>query len=569
MFPDRLDHCFVEDAVIIQDQVVQNPKYMLVGEAPGRDEEREGKPFVGRAGQQLNRLLAATGISREECYITNVTDERPPKNDFGVYYKNKKRSEPTEYLLGLWSTLKRKIDDRHPKVVICLGNEALQGVRGFKGIEARRGSIYSHNDIPVISTFHPSAIVRGGGTSHWYTPAAIHDLWRAKSLAEGRIKACYPSHRIVTRSAQLDSWLGSVAQSTAMCAFDIETTRLGGDAIRCIGFSCSSDEAIVVPFEQAPFDALEMLGVLRKWMTCNQIGWIGQNAYNFDIPTIKRLWGFDEVKNFVFDTMVAHHVLYPEFPHDLATIASFYTMIPYWKDQSNVDLYKYNAYDAVATWTAAREMTKELKDRKIWDLYAHYYQPLLKPLSMITMQGMRIDKEYQQKLKEELKNEAKTLQEELDTLYRQYTNTHSLELRLRRLQRLSEGGRKTVRWSNQRTGKRTRRRIVAQIGTIEKKLDRKKHLNVRSSKELAYFLYITLDLPSKTRNGRLTTDVTALNQLYIKTQHPFLKTMITLRHKRNMLSRWGNLKTDENGLIGTTYSFAETGRLRSGRYEAK
>jgi DNA polymerase len=552
----------------VEDQVVKNPTFMLVGEAPGREEDKTGKPFQGRSGDQLNRLLTAAGIIREECYITNVIDERPAKNDFSIFYQDSQRKVPTETLHYLCVDLRAKISEVKPKVVVALGNESMRAIVGTRGVEARRGSIYYCGDIPVIPTFHPSAILRGGGTSHWYTPAAIHDLLRAKAVAKGEAKACHPEYRVVTNPVELDEYFHEIALAEECCAFDIETTSRGGEAIRCIGFSASPGEAVVVNFEDLNPKALDLLAVIRKHMTAGAIGWIGQNAYNFDIPMIKKLWGF-EVVNFVMDTMVAHHCLYPEFPHDLATIASFYTTIPYWKDTSEENLHKYNAYDACATFTAAKAMWKELWERGWEDLYRTYYQELLTPLSKMTMRGMRIDQEYQQKLKEELKGEAKELQKALDEIYGEHTNTVALERRLRRFSLLADAGRKTVKLPNKKTGKFTRKRVSSQVTAIAKEIKKKGSLNVRSTKDLAHFLYNVLKLPKKTKQGKVTTDVTALNQLFIKTHHPFLKTMITLRTTRNMLSRWGNIKTDEHGLIGTTYSFADTGRLRSGKFEAK
>lgn len=552
--------------MIVEDQIVNNPTYMLIGEAPGSEEERLGQPFVGRSGRQLTKLLLTAGIFREGCYITNVVNERPPKNDFGIYYQDAAQRTPTDNLLQAWRTLAEKIESVKPKVVIGFGGEALRALTGLKGIEAHRGSIYYRKNIPIVCTFHPAAILRGGGTSYWYAPAAIHDMQRAKMVVTQGLKPLSPKLRLVTNPAELDNYLGTVSQTTTLCAFDIETEYKGGEWIKCIGFSDSPQEGVVVPFANDVLqNQLELLQVIKKWMTLDQIEWIGQNAYNFDIPTIKRVWGFD-VKGFAYDTMVMHHVLYPEFPHDLATISSFYSLIPYWKDTSEENLYQYNCNDAVSTFIDMQGMWEEMKKRGFDKLYTEYYQPLLLPLQLMTIRGMRIDRDYQKTLREELKSEIKTLQRDLDASivrYRGLGTTIAYDRRLQRCNALIAGGRKTVRLCGKR------KRLTSYCKQLLAKIAKEKTLNVRSTKDLAHFLYTVLALPVKTKKGKVTTDETALNQLYIKTQHPFLKTMLQLRNRRNMLSRWGNLKTDSNGLIGTTYSFAETGRLRSGRFEAK
>jgi len=557
-----------EVAMYVEDQVRENPKVMLVGDAPDWREVKERRPFVGKSGEQLTKLLNVAEINREECYLTNVINECPPKNDYGVYYRDRQRREPLPSLVDAWGRLREKIQRYRPSVVVVLGEEALRAICGQRGIEKRRGSIYSHSGVSVVPTFHPKMIIRGGGTSHWYTPAAIHDLLRARLVAEGRLIPTEPKYRLITNPREMDTFFEHVSKRSGVCAFDIETTRVGGDMIRCIGFAVDEKYGLVVNFEDPSIPHLEIMHVIRKWMMSGQIKWVGQNAYNFDIPYIRKTWGF-ELKGYYADTMVMHHVLYPEFPHDLASISSFYSTIPYWKDTSEENLYKYNAFDVCATFSAWSGMDQELEKSGLRDLYYSYYQPLLSPLTHITIQGMKIDKEYQKKLKGDLRAETKTLQKELDEIYTEHTNTAALERRLSRVRKCIEGGRKTVKLPQKKSGKITRKRLSSLEKTIEKEIKKKGSLNVRSTKDLAHFLYSVLGLPKKTKQGRVTTDVTALNQLFIKTRHPFLKTMIKLRHKRNMMSRWGNLKTDENDLIGTTYSFAETGRLKSGKFNAK
>lgn len=553
---------------MVEDQIVQNPKIMLVGEAPEANEEREGRPFVGKSGEQLTKLLNVAEINREECYITYVIDQCPPKNDYGVYYRDRQRREPLPELVEAWNRLREKIQRYRPGVVVVLGEEAMRAVCGQRSIVSRRGSIYSYSGIPIVPTFSPKSIIFGGGTSHWYTPAAIHDLIRARLVSKNKLTPTLPEYRLISNPREMDMFFEGVSKRHGVCSFDIETTQMGGDTIRCIGFAEDDKRAVVANFEDPTIPYLEILQVIRKWMTSGLIKWVGQNAYNFDIPYIKKTWGF-EVRGFFADTMVMHHVLYPEFPHDLASISSFYSTVPYWKDTSEENLYKYNAYDVCATFSAWRGMDQEMAKCGMKELYYTYYQPLLTPLCHITMRGMRIDKEYQRQLKRELREEITGLQKDLDKTYVGYTNTDELMRKKLRVCRLIEGGRKTVKLPNKKLGKFQRKRLSSLRDAIEKEIKKKGSLNVRSTKDLAHFLYSVLGLPKKTKKGRVTTDVTALNQLFIKTQHPFLKTMIKLRTKKNMLSRWGMLKTDENDLIGTTYSFAETGRLKSGKFKAK
>lgn len=122
----------------------------LVGEAPGKDEDVSGRPFVGRAGRILDAALAAAGLPRESVFITNVVKCRPPGN------RRPKRDEASacrSYLMGQIACVR-------PRVVVTLGATALRGVLG-PGHELRRdrGKELALGDVPVIATYHPAAVL--------------------------------------------------------------------------------------------------------------------------------------------------------------------------------------------------------------------------------------------------------------------------------------------------------------------------------------------------------------------------------------------------------------------------
>jgi len=96
----------------------------IVGEAPGGDEEREGLPFVGSSGRLLNSMLNAVGIDRRACYILNVMDIRPPRNDFSTFYSDgKTKRDPSERLIKGRGLLRERLSKANPNVIIALGNE--------------------------------------------------------------------------------------------------------------------------------------------------------------------------------------------------------------------------------------------------------------------------------------------------------------------------------------------------------------------------------------------------------------------------------------------------------------
>ena len=550
----------------VSDQVVQGAKYMIVGEAPGAEEERAGKPFVGMAGGQLDKMLRTAGINREECWITNVVSERPAKNNFGVYYYDSQRNKPKPELEEAWGELRNKVTLAGAKVVICLGGEAMKGVLGLSGIEARRGSVYKVGRSLVVPTFHPSAVLRGGVTGAWYLPASVMDFRKAVRVAgvEG-FEPLNPVVKLVSSPEEIDAYLGEDCGREV--AFDIETTMQGGEGIRCIGFCAEDLKARVVPIEQLTFNTqLRFLSVFKKWMESGQVRWVAQNG-QFDINMIKRLWNIS-LEGFYFDTMVAHHVLMPEFPHSLATLTSIYTDIPYYKDTSSSNLYRYNGLDAVSTYLVSQAELCELSQRGLEGYYFQYAHRLFKPLREMALRGIKVDEEYQRGFKNELKKEIGALQRELDKTFEAHSGRVDYRLRLQRLSALKEGGRKTVKLPT-KEGKFVRRRVESLIKGIKERVKKESSLNVRSKPQLEKFLYSTLKLPKQTKMGKVTTDETALNKLYIKTSHPFLKTITKLRQVLKEYSDYGLMKADEDGRVRTTYKFVETGRLSSGKFEAK
>jgi DNA polymerase len=127
---------------------------MLIGEAPGRDEDAQGLPFVGRSGQLLDKMLAAIALNRTSVYIGNVIYWRPPGN-----------RTPTPQERALCEPfIRRQIELAAPKVMMTLGGSALSGLFGINGIMKTRGQVltYSHKGLsaPCVPTLHPAALLR-------------------------------------------------------------------------------------------------------------------------------------------------------------------------------------------------------------------------------------------------------------------------------------------------------------------------------------------------------------------------------------------------------------------------
>ncbi len=132
---------------------------MFVGEAPGADEDRQGEPFVGRAGQLLTKMIETMGLSRADVYIGNVLKCRPdmPKGSTG-------NRQPTETEMGTCLPyLQAQIAIIRPKVIVTLGGTAIQGLLKLEGgVSWHRGRWRQYGDIPVMPTYHPAYLLRNG-----------------------------------------------------------------------------------------------------------------------------------------------------------------------------------------------------------------------------------------------------------------------------------------------------------------------------------------------------------------------------------------------------------------------
>jgi uracil-DNA glycosylase family 4 len=137
-----------------------NADLMFIGEAPGRDEDLQGEPFVGRAGQLLTDIIKAMKLTRDDVYIANVIKCRPPEN---------RNPEPDE-LDACRPWIRQQVELIKPRVIVTLGRFALQSLtEKAYGITSVRGTWLEYQGVKVMPTYHPAYLLR--------TPAAKKDVW--------------------------------------------------------------------------------------------------------------------------------------------------------------------------------------------------------------------------------------------------------------------------------------------------------------------------------------------------------------------------------------------------------
>jgi uracil-DNA glycosylase len=323
-------------------------KIALIGEAYGEVELAAKKPFLGPAGQELNRQLADAGISREECYITNVFNLRPDRNkveslcgpakDPGVL----KGSKPIAKGLYLRSEYARELTRLYdelasvrPNIAVLLGNTAAWALLGTGAISKIRGTCsYSTvlSTLKVLPTYHPSNIFHQYENRH----VAVLDLMKARRESE------FPELRRPLREVWTDPDLDDMEifydrflSSARRIAMDVETA-IG--QVTCISFAPTIDRVIVVPFLDHRFPGAHYWRTkedeVRAWEWVRKVCQlpaekVGQNIL-YDVQYLWQAHGIP-IRNVAHDTMLLHHSMHPESPKSLGFLGSIYTNEIAWK----------------------------------------------------------------------------------------------------------------------------------------------------------------------------------------------------------------------------------------------
>lgn len=397
-------------------------RIMIVGEAPGEEEEVRGEPFVGPSGQELSRMLHEAGIMRSECFVTNVARVRPFRNDISnfIAFRKKDRTDQHVQLRDKWVTrelregydlLQQEIQAVQPNVIIAFGNVAMWALTGQWGITDWRGSMLFCDQLKladgsspkVIPVYHPAAILR-----QWsWRQVAIHDLKRVAKAANDRV-ITPPSYRFIispsfeTVSATLAYLQSRVESGPLRLAVDIET-RAGHMA--CVGMAWSKLDAMCIPLMAAHrpdghyWSAEEESAIAfacYKLLTHPNAQIIGQN-FLYDAQYFWRHWHF--VPRFLRDTMIGHHACFSNQPKSLDFLSSLYCdWHVYWKDEGKEwdahtgeqQLWAYNCKDCVITYEVddgVQATVDHLGLRKVHDFQQSLFWPVLETMN----RGLRVD----------------------------------------------------------------------------------------------------------------------------------------------------------------------------------
>lgn len=376
-------------------------KLLIVGEQPGVSEVRQGKPFIGMAGQALNDCLAAANLVRGECYLTNVIKDLD--HPLSYYYQSSStKSHFTDAGQTYIGQLRQELEDCPAKFILAVGNVALQALTGRTGITKWRGSVLPSTLVPdkwVVPIIHPATIIPPKCV--WLNrPLIIHDLRRvAQLISRGEYKP-YECEAIIRPSFQ-DScnYLLNVIRNIRAVAFDIEVVN---QEVSCISFCHDPHRAISIAFVDHQGDIFSCEQEVEIWHLVAQIlsnpsiTKIGQNL-TFDTHFLLKRYGIRTSS--INDTMIAQQIIMPDYPKGLDFITSLHTPLSYYKDEGKQwfrvggsweQLWVYNCYDSLACWLAWPAQYTELQQQQNVATYKRQCN-IVYPLVYMMEHGIRAD----------------------------------------------------------------------------------------------------------------------------------------------------------------------------------
>lgn len=513
-------------------------KIMLVGEAPGETETRTSKPFTGSSGMLLRQMLQHSGICFDTCFVTNVAPVRPDGNSFRQFYDKK---DPSLQLEAWRQELRYKIKNIRPNVVILLGAEALKAVMNLSGIKTWRGNVLTYNNIKIIPTYHPSAVIRQ------YSLHPIVEMDFAKASKESKFPEIVHGKYDMKISPSLHDvleWTHQCMKDKPRVAWDIETV---GKHVRCISLakgSPANPNCIVIPFMKFnntdmampgskniisighhsstlasywnKHDEMLVLDALSSILSNEKIPKVGHNSISFDAPLTKGEFNID-INNHYMDTMHAFHLLYAEFPMGLKFISTIMTNYHnYWTNKvtsDDISEWTYCGMDAICTLVISYKLTTELFDSNMTKLYKHINN-LAIAITQVQERGITID------------------------------------LKARDEMVVSQ----TILLNN----------VVAEI---EKEAG--ESFNPASPKQVKELLYDKLKFPTMyNKYKKVTTDEEAIKKLLKRYPNEnILKNIIKFRKVSKLINTFLTSKLDSDGVMRTSYnpSGTKSGRLSSSK----
>lgn len=494
-----------------------NADIVIIGEAPGENEERLGEPFVGGAGKVLNMLLVGAGIARQDCYITNVLKCRPPKNNIHT-------KEAREAIECCKPILREELRALQPKVMIPTGNVPLEALDVKYKISEIRGSVIMTAWGKVIPTFHPAYLLR-----QWHEYVTAQYDWR-KVKDHLYIKGIVEPPEDFTLSPSIEqveeftlSVLEKANKGMISIAVDIEsfiTKSPLQTPVKVVGFAIDNMTAMVIPFitqagngywmkQDHLIRAVVCIGRILEHQNIRKV--LHNSLY--DLTVLTNL-GF-RISGPIFDTMLGKFLVYHLTPNSLAYCVSIYSDYPPWKldkGTSDAEFRRYNARDCVVLHIIKGKIEEDIDANGVRWLFENLMGNIMPTVKMM-VNGIWLDQGQLALVKAQLQSDVKEL----------------------------------------------RRELVQATGNPE--------FNPSSTKQLGKYLFEDLKLKSqvKTKTGALATGKDILNRLALRyPTNQFLTKLLTYRNVDKLLSTYGEPPILWDGRVHSQFKLTViTGRYGS------
>ncbi|CAM6001454.1 unnamed protein product [Sphagnum balticum] len=397
-----------------------NSPIAIVAEAPGEREVALRQPLIGGSGRVLFDALRKEGMTRNHVYITNVV-KRKLVSTHEQYAKPKAPIGRAE--LDHWRYLLLDELSYLPnlKYIVALGNFALHALTGEQGITNWRGSVIPatvHGKaVQVLATFNPALIIREPKNEIVFKM----DLGKLTRLVNGTF-APPRIHSIInpTYTEAMDYIRSVTVNNTVPVAVDIETIA---NETACVGLANKNDEGMCINFRTAHGNRYSLeeereIRLALQQLLATHPKVIAQNG------TFDSYWmGYkDRIRwrGCWFDTMLAHHLLYPGLPHNLGFLTAQYTDHPYykddgktWKDIGDINqFWNYNVTDCCITRIVALKQLDELRTHHLDKFFFNHVMRLQPHLVRMTVNGIKCDAELKQTIAEQMTHKVEQLRTE-------------------------------------------------------------------------------------------------------------------------------------------------------------
>lgn len=551
----------------------------IIGEAPGRDEEIAGEPFVGASGRLLKAYLSKAKINPDQCFFGNVCQIRPPANEIEAF-----SWEGEEIQSGL-QQLKKDIYEFKPNLVLLLGKTALYSANRRSDITNMRGSLFhcDNADSPFLgqkclATIHPAACLR----VYEYLPLFGFDLRRAEEEASTSFLSLPKRDMFICRTvADVSKRLCEIQRR--LSGTDIEGYVFD---LQCIAFSVDPSQGFVIPirgpdggsFWKTEDEEVEVWRLLTSYLTDPSSPKVWQNGlydrfvlqYGYQIPC----------QGNVHDTMLGWHELYCELPKSLDTQVSLLTREPYYKHERKTDSWEtkmlYCVKDACCTLECHQKIFSRLEKTEPAKKHYFFNRDLLNPMLYMELKGIRYDIEKAQARRVATFQLLYDAQFALDNSTNRgidninlidYIHDHLCTKKCPKdMEKFTDYAYSKYKEKMPRIVQLVkeyyfRRLTFPEKGELSTLLEL--HLNVDSPK-FTKFLYTDLKLPVQINKAtkQPTADYLALMRLWKKTKNEILKHAIDIRRHSQDAEMLG-IHADPDGKIRCAYNAVgtETGRV--------